>query len=81
MPGMFLPTKENDKRAMNNICVACIFDDCDELANYALTARWQDGQVRRREVCLVHRARGVQSLQAFRDDEAGEPTISQIALN
>jgi len=47
---------------------------------YALTARWADGQVWRRDVCLVHMARGIKSLQDFRPAEAGEPTITQFAL-
>jgi hypothetical protein len=59
----------------------CIFDDCDEPAAYRLTARWTDGKTWLRNVCEVHLARGVQSLQRFRPPDAGEPTISQVALS
>jgi hypothetical protein len=59
----------------------CIFDDCEEVADYALTARWSDGQVWRREVCLVHMPRGIESLQKFRGPAAGEPIITQVALS
>jgi hypothetical protein len=59
----------------------CIFDDCDEPATYRLTARWTDGKTWSRNVCALHLARGVQSLQRFRPPEAGEPTISQVALS
>jgi hypothetical protein len=58
----------------------CVFDDCEEVADYALTARWNDGQVWRREVCLVQMARGIKSLQDFRGVEAGEPIITQRTL-
>jgi hypothetical protein len=58
----------------------CVFDDCEAAADYALTARWPDGQLWRREVCLVHVSRGILSLQEFRGVEAGEPFITQVAL-
>jgi hypothetical protein len=58
----------------------CVFDDCDEPAVDALTARWQDGYVWTRNVCLVHTPRGVDSLQHFREPEDGEPIVTQVAL-
>jgi len=58
-----------------------MFDDCNEPADYALTAHWSYGQVWKRNVCLVHMVRGIESLQKFRGPEAGEPTITQLALN
>lgn len=60
----------------------CSFDDCDELADYALTARRQDGQVWRRAVCLVHVARGMKSksLQEFRGQTVPKPRVTQRAL-
>jgi hypothetical protein len=56
----------------------CIFDDCREDADGSLQARWPDGQVWRREVCLVHVARGIRSLQEFRGPDAGEPIITRV---
>jgi hypothetical protein len=58
-----------------------IFDDCDKPAAYRLTARWMDGKTWSRNVCALHLARGVESLQRFRPPVAGEPTISQMALS
>jgi len=34
----------------------------------------------RREVCLVHIARGIKSLQDFRGPDAGVPIITQVAI-
>jgi hypothetical protein len=65
---------------MNYMVVACIFDDCEEEADYSLEARWPDGGTWRRDVCLVHMVRGIQSLQNFRPPEAGRPTVLQRAL-
>jgi hypothetical protein len=59
----------------------CIVDDCGQPADYALVARWRDGQTWRRDVCLVHMAHGVASLLQFRGAEAGEPVITQVALS
>jgi len=58
----------------------CIFDDCDEVAKYALTARWPDGQEWRREVCLTHVTRGIHSLLDFREPEIGKPSLSMVPL-
>jgi hypothetical protein len=55
-----------------------MFDDSGDPADYAPTARWRDGQVRKRNVCLNHLVRGVRSLQEFRESDAGEPTISRL---
>src|SRR4051794_29217274 len=49
----------------------CVFDDCEATADYALTARWPDGQVWRRDVCLVHVARGIAS---------PKPVSTEVAL-
>jgi hypothetical protein len=56
----------------------CIFNDCREDVDGSLQARWPDGQSCRREVCLVHIARGVRSLQEFRGHDAGEPIITRV---
>jgi hypothetical protein len=58
----------------------CAFDDCEETADYRLIARWPDGQVWAREVCLVRMARGIKSLQDFRGPASPKPTITQRAL-
>lgn len=58
----------------------CIFDDCDEPAVYVLTARWPDGKVWKRNVCLIHTLPGIGSLKHFREPDAGEPSVTQVAL-
>ena len=65
---------------MNELYAACVFDDCDEVAAYSLTARWPDGHECKRNVCLVHTPRGIDSLKHFREPEDGEPVIAQVAL-
>jgi hypothetical protein len=56
----------------------CILDDCQEDADCALQARWPDGQMSRREVCVAHIARGVESLLELRGPDAGEPIITRV---
>jgi transcriptional regulator with XRE-family HTH domain len=68
------------KTWIEKVYVACVFDDCDEPADYRLVASWPDGEQWVRTVCLVHMPRGIESLQKFREPEAGEPTITQQAL-
>ena len=63
-----------------NLHAICIFDGCDESADYRLVARWPDGGMWVRQACLVHMTRGIKSLQDFRETPAGEPTITQEAL-
>jgi hypothetical protein len=58
----------------------CIFDDCGRPAEYRVTAHWLDGKSWSRDVCLTHMARGIESLEHFRSPDAGEPTITQVAL-
>jgi len=47
-----------------------------EPAVYALMAHGPDGHVWKRNVCVVHTLRGVDSLQHFREPEDGEPMIT-----
>jgi hypothetical protein len=57
----------------------CAFDGCDAPVAYRLTARWRDGLTWRRDVCRLHVARGIQSLQDFRGRKFDSPISITLA--
>jgi hypothetical protein len=55
---------------------SCTFAECDRPSVCRLTACWQDGLIWHRNVCRLHLARGIRSLEKLRGLESSKPTIT-----